>query len=197
MSYPVVRMLEEIVAEVKADVLTKIKANNLASKQQLYPNMTVSEISEINYQPAYVKEVVETLTEMKSSPAQSGKQFPLIMLIQLPEEHGTNSLGGIANLQIAICMDTEENWKWDDRYKYNFEPILYIIYDSLIEKIAESAYFAVEGGVAGVRHLKEDKPYWGAGAFRDGSGNKFADAVDAILINNLSLTIQNQNNCNQ
>jgi len=197
---PVVRIFQEIVANVKAEILSTIQANDIAVRNALKPEgdpeITASTITDINYQPAYLREVIETVKQMDGSEDGFSKIYPMVILIQQPEEHGQGNYRGKINVQIAICMKTEPGYKWDERYKRTFEPILYPIYESLRRKIAESFYFVIENGDKGIRHTKEDKPYWGVGGFQDAEGNILATPVDTILINNLSITLQSQKECN-
>ena len=199
---PVVRIFQEMITDMERDLLATLQANNLQVLNDLasaaqQPAVTEPEIKAINYQPTYLKEVIETESQIQRdpNPDNQSKAYPLIMLLQGPEEHGTDGWYGTTSLQIALCMFTQETYKWDERYTVNFEPILYPMYEYVIEWISNSAYFVQIGDDGGVKHLKEDKPFWGKDGLTDAAGNKFTTPVDVILISNLRLKLNNKTTC--
>ncbi|CAB4126489.1 hypothetical protein UFOVP74_43 [uncultured Caudovirales phage] len=195
---PVVRIFQnDIIPAVKADVLATIQANQLAAENARRaaddkPALTESRIKTINYLPAYIQEVMLTIEQNEQSDNYADKNYPLVMLVEDQEVHGSNGYAGDWSGTIAICWPTEKDYKWDDRYTMSFEPVLYPIYESLIEQIWRHPMFVIPGGWEGVKFLKADKPYWGAGAFKDGEGNVFKDPVDTLLISNLKFSLNNK-----
>lgn len=195
---PVVRIFQnDIMPAVRANVLATIQANQLVTVNARFAAeggapISASSIETINFQPAYILEVIQTLGENNKTDGYSGKNYPLVMMVEEQEMHGLNGYAGDWAGTIAICWPTEKNYKWDDRYTMSFEPVLYPIYEELIEQISRHQMLVIAGGWEGVRHIKSDKPYWGAGAFRDGEGNVFTDPVDTILISNLKFSLNNK-----
>lgn len=118
---------------------------------------------------------------------EGAKKYPCIYLLQdFPENMGQD--GGYysqINLPLVVIMTlTDNNFKSSERYTQTFKPILYPLYE-LLKK-----YMAKNGNIVGndpdmFPHTKYDRLYYGRRRF----GKAVGDYVDAIELNNLSLTM--------
>ena len=134
------------------------------------------------------KEIVNTLSEYTKSRVKASKKYPLIALFQDFEESVISGAVEVS-LNIIIANITKPEYKADDRYTYNFEPVLYPIYNKLIPAIRQSRQVEFVDEV----HDKIDRLYWGREGLYGSEANIFNDHIDALEINNLSLRIKN--NC--
>jgi hypothetical protein len=116
-------------------------------------------------------------------------KYPLVALYQdFGEKRGRNMGGYYAQVVIPriliACLTTSTDTP-DVRYGVTFKPILYPIYYSFVEALANHVSI-VENDVDDIMHTKWDRP----GTLpTNESQNEY---IDAIEINNLTLTIIQQ-----
>lgn len=161
-------------------------SNELIESLKVF-NKTFEQISFMHGHPI---EIVNTLISKSNSQQFMFKKYPLICLFQDFDE--INGIGGQAeaNLNIAICNITTVDKRAEQRYKDNFYPILYPIYNSFLEKV--ESHRKVIG--YDVNHKKIDRLYWGKQVLGGNGANKLADSIDAIELVNFKLII-NHNFC--
>lgn len=117
-------------------------------------------------------------------------KYPLIALYQdFPERRGAaDNVGYYSQVmipKILIACLTRSTDPPELRYETTFKPILYPIYYSFVDNIANS-FDVVDNDVDDITHVKWDRP----GTMpTDVSHNEY---IDAIEINNLTLTIIQQ-----
>lgn len=113
--------------------------------------------------------------------------FPLIALVQdFPETREGNG-GYYADVNIPLLLIatlTDNAYKAPKRYELSFKPILYPIYQLLLEEIAKNGNFIV-GDPDKIDHIKWDRLYYGKKTI----GTALNDYIDAIELNNLKLTV--------
>lgn len=117
-------------------------------------------------------------------------KFPLVYLSQpFTEDYNTDNLSTLFNatVEVFIINHTDPNHTILDRYNEVFEPILYPIYESLMNNITHYRGFMFDLKTP-PRHSKEDLPHWG-----DGQKNFDNDFVDAIRITNLVIPVSKTN----
>jgi len=136
-------------------------------------------------------EIINTLMEKEKSGTLKFKKYPLIALFQdFEEDKGEEqSINARVSLNIVIAVMTDPDYRSEDRYTNTFKPVLYPLYNKLLEKIAASGYFQVAPG--NIRHRKIDRVYWGRTGLYGNEGNIFNDYIDAIEIENMELSIYN------
>lgn len=131
---------------------------------------------------------LHTIGQAQGLPEFEGaNKYPCMYLLQdFPEQMGQD--GGYysqINLPLVVIMTlTNNNFKSSERYTQTFKPILYPLYE-LLKK-----YMAINGQIVGsdpdmFPHTKYDRLYYGRRRF----GKAVGDYVDAIELNNLSLTM--------
>lgn len=146
----------------------------------------------LHYQFGSYKEIANTMETREHNQRLKYKRYPLVALFQdfaeIREAEG--GIYGKVSLNLIIATSSSSNDKSEQRYINTFKPILYPIYYELIRQIEGSNHFQ-STGYKGVKHTKIDRPYWGNDWK---NANKFPDYLDAIEINGLELTLNN-NSC--
>ena len=173
-------IIEEIVTDVQNDT-TKPAA--LASGAPYYMH-------------GHPLEILNTLSAKDNNKDWKYKKYPLIALFQdFTEAIGENMNNqGETELNIVICMQTSPDYTSAQRYDKKFRPVLYPLYDLLIKHIEASKWF-VNVGPGLVPHDKTDRLFWGKAGLYGKEGNIFNDHIDAIEIDNLSLSLRLKQNC--
>lgn len=117
-------------------------------------------------------------------------KFPLIYLSQpFTEDYNTDSMSVLYNatVEIFIINHTNPNYTISDRYSEVFDPILYPIYESLMNNLTHYRGFMFDLKTPPT-HSKEDLPHWG-----NGQANFVNDLIDAIHITNLIIPVSKTN----
>ena len=141
-------------------------------------------------------EILNTLSEKDRHSTYKFKKYPLIALFQdFTESIGENmNSQGETSLNIVICTQTSPDYTSEQRYDNVFRTVLYPLYDLLIKHIEASKWF-VNVGPGLVPHDKTDRLFWGKSGLYGNEGNIFNDNIDAIEIENLSLSMRLIKNC--
>jgi hypothetical protein len=175
--------------EIMQDIVTATSDKLIAQLQEVNPKIVA-----LNYQYGHLKEIIQTMQEDEKAPTFRPKKYPLVaLMMDFPEEKG-NAGGyfGKVTVQMVIAHISDPRLKAKQRYAATFKPILLPIYYELLEQI-HSSLAIVTMSVKQIQHTKYDRPYWGSNGLSDTAGNVFNDVIDAIEIQNLQLTINN--NC--
>jgi len=113
-------------------------------------------------------------------------KYPLIALIQdFPETREDGQITK-ARLNILIINCTEQSYDAAQRYTSNFKPILYELYDSLLQAFTHSRRF---GGT--FRHTKYDRLAWGTQLPYYNERAILDDFVDAVELQDLTVQLIN------
>lgn len=132
-------------------------------------------------------EVQKNLIKKDKSITQKNQKFPLVWLVMDFIEDRTSSKDVycvLPNLSIWIITNTKEEYSMDERRDNTFVPVLYPIYDELLNQFRKSLSF--ERSPLGIPHSKIDRAYWGAD-----NKNMFSSYIDAIELANLKLSVKN------
>jgi hypothetical protein len=165
---------------------TKDAATDLLTGGVLYAVKQALGLSVLNYQYGYVTELNETLNEYSKTPAFKALKFPLVWLAQpFTITHGDYNCFGKAKVDVFIFNRTDANLKAADRMTNNFKPVIYPIYEQLIEQISEHAAFMEQDNEA-IKHETTDRYFW------DGINPTITDVVDWMYIKGLEITIRNK-----
>jgi hypothetical protein len=161
----------EIIGNVIQAVRLSYDPNNLRLPYYLY---------------GHPQEIVDILGEMDGDSVLKYEKFPLVILVQdFEEEMGFEGYDSETSLNIIIATETDANLRSADRRAVTFTPILYPIYNLLIEKLKESTELDANKPV----HTKIERPYYGRSGLYGNEGNIFNDFIDAIELQNLELKI--------
>jgi hypothetical protein len=176
------------IVNLMRSIVSKVSANLTAQLQTVNPKFTG-----VHYLHGHPLEIVETLAQMDSSKTLVFDKYPMVALFQdFKEPTGAGpGLYGTVKLNLVIACDTERNYTADERYCKTFEPILYPIYGELVRQIWKSGYFMLYSTVL-IKSDKIDRVYWGKQGLYGSDANIFNDNLDAIELNNLTLTVYNQ-----
>ena len=111
------------------------------------------------------------------------RRYPLVWLVMPFEEEKKGGLHTVT-AQLVIATSTDMNYSTEQRMGKVFKPVLYPIYEALLQQISRSKAFGMPA-VRHINHTKIDFPYWGAG-----QKNFFNDFIDAIQVKNLKVPIK-------
>lgn len=123
--------------------------------------------------------------------------FPLVWLVMNFTEARGRRIDKYADASpsIIIAMPTEAEYTMQQRTDISFKPRLFPIYLELLNQISLEETLSVPV-VEEIVHAKTDLPYWGGGDVNGpGTKNLFKHFIDAILIKDLKLSMENIQNC--
>lgn len=142
-------------------------------------------------------EILRLLTEKDDNDNWKYKKYPLIALFQDFKEIKGDSTGIIMEVspRLIIVEETKQEFDPGDRYDEVFKPILYPIYEQLLESMADSVFFDI-GGKENIKHDKWDRLFWGKEGLQGPEGLIFNDYLDAIDITFRGLKVFRKQSCN-
>lgn len=130
------------------------------------------------YDYGHVLSILSKL-QAKSGREDKFQRYPLIMLIQDIEEDHLNDLAVSYTLspRVVILATTDKNYTEQERYTNVFKPILYPIWELLIDEIQNYQYFKFTGYV---EFKKIDRVHWGTSSIFGNEASIFNDYLDGI-----------------
>ncbi len=133
----------------------------------------------VSYTYGGKEEIGEKLKQGVGEVADSDKftKLPLVALITDIQERGNGSSIDV-NLEVYICANSQANYTAQERTRLTFEPILYPIFDSILEEICNGSEF-LETVPELIDYDSEDKYTWGRA---NGSNQVYADKLDGIIL---------------
>ena len=137
------------------------------------------------YLHGHIIEIVGILAEKDQSETYKYDKYPLIVLVQDFEEVNDKGSNSVKGLTIIIMTETDPNYTAKNRYDNTFPDTLQPLYESLIDKIEISKDVGSDDLYS---HSKWDRLYYGSEDQLLNIGN---DALDAIVIQNLDLSVFN------
>lgn len=177
-----------IFVDIFRDIVAQVSADLLNDLQQLDP-----EITGVHYLHGHPLEIIDTLRQRDRADwdhPEKYQRYPLVALFQdFPERRYSEP--GIAfspRFHIIIANPTMPEYKSDQRYDFNFRPILYPIYNQLMYRISKHKMFMGYGGTDGISHTKIDRLFWGREGLYANEANVFDDFLDCIEIIDLELS---------
>lgn len=138
----------------------------------------------VNYLYGPPLEIIKILTQWTASDTFEPKKYPLVALFQpFDEQNGPIGFASINDIRFIIAGLTTTDGYTSDRYANMIKPILYPIYDELMNQLYyNSNVDSVKGQIA---HTKRDWPFWDDGK----QANPFNDKLDVLEIINMKLNI--------
>lgn len=177
------------IAGIFKDITQKASDNLLSTLEAQDPNITG-----IRFEHGHYLEIAKRLEILsKGSLVDKQSKWPLIGLFRdFPE---TPQVGQFSQIKVTlfIAMWSEPNLSSDEREQQNFIPILFPIYNEILEQIDNDIRFQTTT-VEEIDHTKIDHYYWGSQTVLDKGPNIFNQWTDSIELQNLTLIV-NQKNC--
>lgn len=179
-----------IVKDIVRDIVSQVSTELTATLQEYDPTITG-----VHYMNGHPVEIVNRLSERDKDNVFKWKKYPLVgLFMDFPETFG-RSLGlEEVSLHLIIARATNPDLITDQRYEKNFIPVLYPIYEKLMQTFHTFTYgrngkpFQTRSE-SDIVHTKIDRPYWGRETFLKNEANMFNDYIDAIEIRDLKLNI--------
>lgn len=163
-----------------------------ATEKVVLPKLVMAnrDIAALNYQFGHPKEIDINLFQMGGAPEFSYLKYPMVWLVTdfAEQKGGQVDFYEVTRLRIIIATMTRGTMKGYERLAQIFKPILYPIYNELLNQISSHPAVHTQS-VATLQHTKWDRYYWGSQPM---SQNAMNDYLDAIEIENLTLQINNQ-----
>ena len=148
------------------------------------------------YMYGHPKEIRQRLQERDSGPTLKYQKYPLIALIQdFPEDMTDPELYAEVKITVVIVGYTKKDYYSEDRYTNVLKPVLYPIYNDLLEAIFNDSNFWFDPSLTKPKHTKTDRLFYGTESVDGNVANQYADHLDAIEVSNLELRIRNPNTC--
>lgn len=186
--------MSEIIVDIFKDVVTATQNAVISKKGE--PEQTLLQklqeydqyITGVHYEHGHPLEITETLLKQSKSISKKFSRFPLVALFQdFPEAKGS-AFDSEVTLHILICYGTSNKYKASTRYDKTFRPVLYPVYDELLEQIRLEKRFNVINKSL-ITHTKIDRVYWGRETDPGNTANKFNDLLDCIELKDLKIKI--------
>lgn len=142
------------------------------------------------YQYGHIAEISDILKNMEGDPVNRDRKFPLVILrLDNPGEVDGDVVRW--NLNIAIVTFTDSGYRAPERLENVFKPVLFPLYDLLMEALTLSPHFSWDGEYP--KHTKIDRYYWGSTSGFRNVKQIFDDPTDAIELINLKLNSRIKN----
>lgn len=183
MQTPIVYIIQDVVSEVSAKVLTSLQAID-------------NNITAVHYDYGHPSEILARLEAKAKTAKNRVNCYPLIgLFLDFPETTtGRPDMFSEATLHIFICHATINKLTSQERTERKFIPILYPIFEQFLKSILANPYIS-EKNYSALKYTKTDRYKWGTGGieyYKDGLKNTFNDFIDAIEITNLKLSFKKE-----
>lgn len=178
-------MSSQVLVNIMAGVVARVSAR-LTTQLSAYDPTIVG----VNYMYGPPKQIIATLQGWNGTSKAQAK-YPIVALFQpFEESKGTDpGFDAVENIRMIIGRQSDPAWLPDKRYATNFIPVLYPIYDELMNQLFFDKNVIAYAGT--IKHIKTDWPFWDDGK----DNNPFEDWLDVIEIKNMKLNIQLHNDC--
>lgn len=145
----------------------------------------------VHYQYGSIQEIIDNLKTMTTNGLGADNKYPLVALLtDFKQKRGRSvDIYTEADLNVLIFNVTDNKYLAPERTIYSFKPILYPIYECLIDEIKISKQIQTNQN-GEVYHDPTDHYYWGR-VSRD--ENPFSDWIDAIELENLNIKVSTKN----
>lgn len=130
---------------------------------------------------------LERLNELKRT-ILSGRPF-ILLLLDIQEIVGKSLID--VSCDIIIGSVTNRSYSTDERYLNNFSPVLYPIYEAVMERLTNGSKTILQSSY--IEHEKWDRVLWGKQGLYGVDANIFDDYIDAIEVNKINLKIKKLN----
>ena len=130
---------------------------------------------------------LERLNELKRT-ILSGRPF-IMLLLDIQEIVGKSLID--VSCDIIIGAVTNRSYSTDERYLNNFTPVLYPIYEAVMERLTNGSKTILQSSY--IEHEKWDRVLWGKQGLYGVDANIFDDYIDAIEVNKINLKIKKSN----
>ena len=146
----------------------------------------------LNYQHGSTDQMLEQLALQSQSPTMKNERFPMIALFQpFKEKMGGDYYATVKFPKIVIAVNTNATDNTDKRYAKTFVPVLYPIYEELLNQIRLCPNVVVQNQDY-IPHIKMDNP---GSPPPEQKSKQFNEYVDAIEIYDLELIFSVNNFC--
>lgn len=139
-----------------------------------------------SFQFGTLPEIVDNLNALTQAEA---NKYPLIALIEpFKQQKGIPNTESRLRLRLLIATYTQKELKADERLQLNFKPILFPVYNKLLQTIQQSEHFKTNH----IRHTVINHFEIGRETLEGYDGTIFNDHIDAIEIQDMELDTKNK-----
>ena len=143
---------------------------------------------QLNYLYGSAKEIQQMLVEASKEPAIREHKYPLLILFT-PVDIDVDSGLGIdyqTVLNLVIVTDTEKTYHTHERIENVYKPVLWPLYESLMNHIRLSGLFDIDSS-GRIPHTETDRFFYSPLPAHD--QNVFSAVLDAVEITDLELSV--------
>lgn len=145
---------------------------------------------DVYYDYGTVTEIVNRLTAKDRNATEKTQKYPLVWFLLNPylefDVDGSKaSEEDLKDAHIIICTETSPNYSSKERYDNNVIPVLRPLYEEVIKELKDGNEFRSKN----YKHTMLECLYWGNNDLYGRTGNVLNDSVDAIIIKNFDLLI--------
>lgn len=149
------------------------------------------------YDYGHVLDILAKLTAKDENEVYKFQKYPLVALILDTEENHDREhyISYSFSPQVLILEQTDENYTSQDRMTNTYKPVLYPIYEDLIEAVKEYTLFYFQPQNL-VPHTKHDRMTWGSASVAGNTSTVLNDYLDGIELNFDNIQVfKNYNDC--
>lgn len=159
-----------------------------------YGDFTSAECPPVNYVFGNSQYVRERIIDLSKTASSSIIKYPLIALfVPISEQRGNPQWHSKAKVKVLIAIATKRDYSNEERSVISFANVLRPIYEAFLEGIRKDGRLEISYKGIIPHEYSENYSYGKYGAYTSPS-ETMPDPIDAIDINNLELTVKN-NNC--
>lgn len=146
-------------------------------------------ITGVHYEYGHYTDIQQRLISYSNTASKKQDRYPLIAVFEDDRvSHQKRGVYGVSGMKVMILALSNPNYTREQREEYTFKPILYPIYEELLNQIWQSGKFMVYSADQ-IRHTQINRPHWGDPGLYSNESYLFGDVLDGIELNNLELTI--------
>lgn len=170
------------IKKVFADIVSEVSASVLPALQAVDPLITG-----VHYEYGHYTDIQERLISYSKTSSKKQERYPLIAVFEDDKvTHTREGIYGVAGMKVLILALSNPNYTRVQRDEKTFEPILFPIYETLLDKIWQSGHFMVYSPDQ-IKHVQINRPHWGDPGLYKNESYLFGDVLDGIELNNLEL----------
>lgn len=143
--------------------------------------------SDIDYYGGHPKEINNLIAKNHKKVVTSNPK--VFFFLGIDEDRQDSGYYAVIDPVLAIVTNTKGNYQTSERIDNSFTPILYPIYEALLDAMKFSSAMSPDGGGTWFPHIKHDHYFYGSDENAE-SKKVFNDKLDAITLSfrNIKIT---------
>lgn len=176
------------ISSIFKDVTATVELAVLSQLKDFDPN-----IQGVQFEHGHYLQISKVLQQKALGVESKFKKWPLIGLFRDFPETNQSGIYADTNIVLIIAKGSDPNWTSDQREANSFIPVLFPVFNALLEAIDNDGRFEMQS-IYSLPYTKIDHYYWGTETKLDKTPNIFNEYTDAIELRIPNLRI-NLSNC--